>query len=75
MNDVERVLEAIEVLTQQVDNLSKELSGLRTELRLYDADQEALKKKAMASNWSYTPPSLNLPNSRRGNSLRNAAIG
>lgn len=74
MRDTERILEAIEVLAQRVDNLNREVAGLRDDLRLNDVDHEASKKKLMVSNRSYTLPSLNWRKSKHGNKTRNAGI-
>lgn len=53
MSDTGRILEAIEVLTQRVDNLHKEVSGLRTDMRAYDVDAQAHKKKVTPSKMTY----------------------
>lgn len=61
MSDTERILEAIAVLTQRVDNLHIEVSGLRTDVRAYDADLQAHKKKATRSRMSFMAHWLRWP--------------
>lgn len=70
MSDLERIVQAIEVLTQKVTNLQNELTGLRADLTLHGRHQndqiEAHKKKLNAFPLNSITPWWNLPSSKHG---------
>lgn len=56
MNDTARILEAIDVLNQQMTNLQTEMTGLRADVRSMALSEDAAKKKWTPSSENCTTP-------------------
>lgn len=66
MTDTDRILEALNVLTQQIANVECELAGVRADIQHIGVGQDNTKKKLTTWNDNYTPPSWRLPASAPG---------
>jgi prefoldin subunit 5 len=58
-NDAERILEAIDGLTQQLANLEQEMSGLRADVQQMAIGQDIAKKKRMPLSGNCMAPLSN----------------
>jgi Tfp pilus assembly protein PilO len=70
MNDTARILEAFDVLTQQMTNLQTEMTGLRADVRSMALSEDAAKKKWMPSSENCTTPWSSWHDSVRGERSR-----